>query len=647
MSSDTFSLIMSAPDDEATFLSLPYIDELLYWYKQSQSKIHSNYSLNEENTSTECWGASGATQISSIVRNRVEAERYFEEKYFDDSKRIQVLNNSFEAVTRPTTGSESGSVRHEKALPTSNDSKTRSNRLSSAKVPNIKPCSTSDAPVRKSELHPSPGSPSQSPLGVLWIGLFRALGFPLQVITTATDLPLASPAIPPDDLVLGRKLCDFSAYPLSPDKDTRVLGYKLRDADALRYTALVEWFEDLLGFILQWDYSCQQARCVLLSALALLRCLEGMPAEATEADVEQAVGELLTNALIVQACPVSIHVRVPQTLEEPYTEPVCDLKPISNLEHRPLNEKKTDKNQRPTLMETPESGALHAVTTMVPERTEVTRKILVGPYFSAVDVEAVLDFLVSSAVMHWRLFTFILSEPQTVDVHSTTLVLEDILPCFIPPLSEFVYEEEHNLAIEMEAVWRAASDGAEDIFNELYLRPIEDLQMQENQEWQALKVAKEAAKDETDDVELSREEYGRIERAFNLRLQKALGTGSFITSSSTQGLSCDGSSPAVIAANSVNASSSPPQSSGTPPPTGKLSRSGKLSNLHHKGLRGSLGSTLVLPCFIKQETGNDSEDSGPFVMDEVIKRVEKIEVCVEERLAESTLVRTKTAVRKK
>ncbi|CCW59591.1 unnamed protein product [Phytomonas sp. EM1] len=656
MTPDTCSLVMSAPDDEATFLSLPYIEELLYWFKRSYPKIHSSYPFDEGNTSVERWGASATSQISSLVRSRVETERYFEEKYFDDSKRIQVLNNPFEAVARPTTPSETGSARHERTVSASNEIKTRYSRSSSAKAHDTKRCSASEQPERKNEPLSTFASPSQPPLGLLWIGLFRALGFPLDVIVKApTDATTAM--TPPtqvvseimeDDLVLGRKLCDFSAHAIDSSKDARILGYMHQDGDALRYTALVEWFEDLLAFIVDNAFSCQQARCVLLDALALLRCLEGLPVDATEEDVGQVVEALMTNALNVQACPVPTHVNVPHTLYEPIMGQMRDPKLTASIEHRLQTDRKLDKRQRVALMEALENIPLHVVTLMKPRRIEVPIEMAVGPYFSTDDVKAVLNFLISSAVMHWRLFTFILSQPQAVDVRTTTLVLEDILPCFVPPLAGFMFDEEHELALKMETAWREAFREANEMFNGVYMCPIEEMQAQEIQERQAIIAAEEAAKQKNLDDALSQKEYERVERAFNLRLQNSLGVEPFLPSASTQTISGRCDSPAVAAAAVADNAAAPSATShGTPPLVGRLSHAGRPSLRQQKTLRGSTISTVVLPPLPRRETDKDSHDSSPFVLSEVEKRVEKIEACMEERLAESATVRTKNTVRRK
>ncbi|EPY26997.1 hypothetical protein STCU_05973 [Strigomonas culicis] len=229
---------------------------------------------------------------------------------------------------------------------------------------------------------------------------------------------------------------------------------------------------------------------------------------------------MLCDALRTQTCAVPSTVVERQMHQEAVTRQVPDPAAVAALE-RKLREEKLNKKQQQALRTQLEQVPLVSVVTLENKVEEVQQHIEVGPYFTMSEGAVVLDYLCSSVLRHWRLWVALLTGPQPLAAAVHTALVVDAPPLVVPPLVEFLPEDTYNAQIGRTALWHEAEAGLAGVYA-AYCQGLERLRAAHEEDSARRRAAREAAAAENRANVLSRDEFGRVEHAFVLRLNKAL-----------------------------------------------------------------------------------------------------------------------------
>lgn len=637
-------LAVVAPSEEATFFSLPYVEELLGLYHHilfagggNTTNAASSHNSHGSPSPTgaaafaalplSAHGCLAGSLATAAVRCRLETERVCEAVYLDGdgvregaraghfstaaaASALDLLRLGLSRALGFPTGEE-----EEAGGGASLPAPTAAAAAAAAAAP-LPPHAERCGSGKRRQPAPRPPSGGNRINSSKGGGESKAAGSPAPAPAHPHPHPNPNhphhqsvPMLPVDDRLLCRRRQVFTHH---RNNTTTAFGYIEESGEDLRRSAFLEWFEDLLGFLVAADLSAVQARCVLIDAMVLLECLDGLPAGAPGAEVDDELVEMATvaffeDALTAQSCPVPTRVVETIVSQRPVTRLVPDSDLIATLEHQLRTEKKLGKKQVAAIREQLAAVPVVPRTAVEEERVEVEREVMVGPYFTLSEAAAVLDYLTGTLLSHWRLVKTTMTarqptrqatsvtaaigdgggvrapphatqaaataavaaaramqlsgivvsassggsdvsreeekEGSTVLGTTTTTIptptppttftplveaavryvlYEDVDPLCIPPLQRFLPTSLHAQQRARGALWRETAEGAEALFLSEYCAPLEALAAAECGERCAIAAAKAAADADNRASALVGGEYVRVERAYTLRLRRAL-----------------------------------------------------------------------------------------------------------------------------
>lgn len=581
--------VHSAPESEASFLSLPFIEELMHYHALwRRDALHADGDHGTTDTTNP-----HSADTASVVRSRMQTERLYERHYYDFPDRHVTLASARAGASHQTD---------------------------TAACPPM----PSASPTVALEEDPA------TALLMLRTGLCRALG-----------LPSPDPTLYDEDLLLQRRRCNVMRTvgepPSMPEVPLAQLvamstvdeprapkpllrtenGYVERDSDDLQQAAAIEWFEDALGFIAQMSFSALQARCVLLDAAGLFEALDSLPLNAMEDDVRLVLSTMLQDMLCSQTCPVPTAVLDRKTERQMVTRDVPDPELVRSLEHK-MDKPNLSKKQVLAIKEQIAHVPLVQVTTVDSVVVETEREVAVGPYFSMVEAAAVLDHLTTSILSHWRLIKWTLGTQQSKENREVLVLLEDVDTFCVPPLKEFIPLYLYTTESDRCDIWEEARTDAERDFVESFVTPVARLKDEELLEHAHLREAKIRADSENRANALSAEDYNRVELAYNTRLRYA------IRGTTLQEDAC----PLPTATLPQSPPPSPPAVAFAPTPPSK-----RLSGMASKRGRGSKSVQLppILP-LIPATSIELNPEASVFRADNVVSRIEAVSAQLEAHL---------------
>lgn len=592
------SLVVLAPTEEASFFSLPYIEELLSLYRSSVLTSASPPLASTSLASANMTAAVAGTIYSVPVRCRLEVERELEEQFFSQQP----------GQGRP--GQRKGGQTPEKTL------------------------------------------------AYLRLGLARALGF---VGEEGLKSKLTGAAL--DDQLLCYHRQTFCLHGREASTGAAVDGYIEESDDELRQSAFLEWFEDLLGFIVARDFSAVQARCVLIDTMGLLESLDSLPPDAVEEEaddtlVEMATTYFLQDAITAQTCALPTTVVETTVTTVPVTREVPDPDLVASLEQRLQKDGKLSKKQQGVIQAQIANAPLVSLTTMEEQRVDTDKEMIVDPYFTLSEAAAVLDYLTSTVLGQWRLLQYVMSKEQkcreTVSrvpgVNDFHVVMEDVDVYCVPPLREFFPVEMHDMQRQRRALWQQTEETTDALFNEAFLGSMEAIRADEERERTALRLAKEERERENKANALSTAEFDRVEKAYCLRLQHCLNGGRDLVDCNEAEMMPNALLSSTAPAATVAAAAAP-----SPPPSRPHSSAGSGGAKGRKRAASKTGgkaAAAILPPVLAGEPRvmPDSVDplptDVPFYLPDVEVRVGVVSLSLDGLMADPKLAKKSTRARK-
>lgn len=337
---------------------------------------------------------------------------------------------------------------------------------------------------------------------------------------------------------------------------------------SLRQAAILEWFEDVVQFARQQEWSVGQTRALLLIAQSMVECVEGCDAalrrrrreakaappppphlppplrtgddddeEEAEAErtareedeaMEQAVSSLLQRLVRQAVFPSTVQV-VGRTITPVSTvHTIPDPEAMEALEQKwKLKEGKTlNRKQQQQMKEQLDAVPRRTTTTMEEKITTWETPLDFPPCWSLEEMMRVMSFLTTSVLGHWRLWCVVLhADPADLppeEVLDLPVPLDSTQRAFIPPLKSFFPASFYTQQEERRTIWREVEREKEMLFRTGFLPPLQEMAKKvkaQMEEWRMDWVEKER---ENDALKLSGAEYERVHHAFVLRLAKRM-----------------------------------------------------------------------------------------------------------------------------
>lgn len=303
----------------------------------------------------------------------------------------------------------------------------------------------------------------------------------------------------------------------------------------LKETILLEWFEDMLQAAYRWRFSPLQTRALLLVGRSLCEAIENLTRcdVSNEDEVENAleahITGLLTHLLTPAACASEVRASVPPvsaavlptgderaggTPSSIMTDAGASSSAISDR-RRPL--KSVSKKSSP--VSSPRSAILSPMRFEITVHVEpVVRTLTYPPLFRLDELGAVLDFFLTSALKHWRLFAYAFHEAPPVQTVTFALPLDSVQRAHIPPLTEFLPVDFFTMEEERFRLVEEAEKQLHTLYQECFAQSLQKLaeaELEERLQWLA---DREEAEIENRNMALNGADFDRISESFQLRL---------------------------------------------------------------------------------------------------------------------------------
>lgn len=339
-------LVIHAPDDEASFLALPYVEELMLLSQLADASERQAQGCRAEDLRTQLRGHYGRMYdamsyhggpgggaldqvTAAVVRERIQREALYEELYFDHTNEPTCVplpdklgtpaarDYSITEDTKQTRRSSHAKLTSSEAGSAEAHEKTPGNRVGRAQNAVSATSSNAATAVDKSSAHDALDT-NAVPTALTAVAVQPSWRFLLRVgLSRAMGLSTPAEHSHDDDGALGRvrvtrsprshtplPLTDtthpFSSIPTthtrtaaSPARDTgrsvaRVTeGYLDLHSEDGRCVVMYEWFEDALTFAGMHAMTAAQTRCILIDAMCLLERMQREDGHAAAAGMEE------------------------------------------------------------------------------------------------------------------------------------------------------------------------------------------------------------------------------------------------------------------------------------------------------------------------------------------------------------------------
>lgn len=653
-------LLLQAPDDEANFDSLPYLEELLFYAAEAY------YGVGSDGEISTCGGSSGGISISGPIGGDVGAEFVSRARLQRERSVVQRLPSTGYAQLRGSSLHTSlreslagATERASNTIPDADRASLPSAATVAAATRNSRPSYASAQKKRRSRLSATQLSTSgdeeqqvptvlsglmksavSSPdvaLPLLRWGLCRALGWPHHLLTEQDSRPSEI-----TDVLLARRSCCFDdscpapvavgGPAAAPSLCVPLAGKELREA------ILLEWLEDLLGFILFQGFTVLQARCVVLDAMQLLNELDGASPEAAEEEegaVQMRISATLEKLACAQTCETTVPVVKTRVVRSAVEREVPDPDQVAEITKR--LQKVTSKKQEAALEEQLRQVPLIKVSTMEDVVVEDVAEATVLPLFSLTEMAAIAEYLTQSLVSHWRLISFVLSDatehqqPQRL----TNLVaeVEDILPDLIPPLQTFLEEGYFTAMSARRALYDTVVSSREEMYAATFLDPLLSMKVAESEARCALEEARAAEEQLNRENLLSLGECRKVERAYTVMVEDLIQAHENVGEDAARFSNQSTIAAVTVEESPLTSAATTAASHGKTAPRGKGSmRSGGVSA---RGLSKGKSFTLPhidqvgMPAAARIQLPKDAK----FLFDDIERRVDRIGTALDERAA--------------
>lgn len=392
--------------------------------------------------------------------------------------------------------------------------------------------------------------------------------------------------------------------PPSPLEYTTSLFYMPREqcggggaATALRQAAILEWFEDLVQFARQQDWSALQTRTLMLMARSIIECLDHIEqqrgeriarwkrdqnrkvqeegdgaqmrktkeerrpitkelveekadagaaaaapnddedeeadeeealAVAEEEEVEREITALLTRLVRSAVFPSSRNVVGRHISHVPVVQVVPDPEALEAVEQkwRSKEGKTLNKKQQQQMKEQLEAVPRLTTTTMEEQISTWEIGMEMAPCWTLEETITTLEFLTSSALGHWRLWSVVLhAEAYGIPAEETVALivpLDSTEQCFIPPLNTFIPASSYTQQEARQAFLREVEAMKENMYEREFVYPLRVMAANVKTEMEEWARQWKEREQENRLLALTTEEYDRVQQAFMLRVAKRM-----------------------------------------------------------------------------------------------------------------------------
>lgn len=304
--------------------------------------------------------------------------------------------------------------------------------------------------------------------------------------------------------------------------------------EELREAALLDWFEDVLGFARQQAFTTPQVRVLLLMSRTMLECvyhldslLIGMTGDDDAQDrvVLECVTDVFTSLCTAVGCEGEVEAIEEETRREAVSTEEPDREALAALEVKNKKDKGRSKpapSPSPQQQQRKASSIVPLVTTTVIKDivVEMRKTLRYPPSFSIVQLAAVLDFITSSVAGHWRLLSTVLHHRAAPrDVITLNVVTDTTLRWGVAPLTTFLPATFFSQQQERLRVWAEAERSLQNQYENEYGRGLEDLMTEERADRDEITGEKLAGDADNRTMALDTAGFDRVQQAFALRLQ--------------------------------------------------------------------------------------------------------------------------------